>query len=97
MSLSTPAISNSIHIHMYIVVFQIQLYKSKLCNKDFSKLLLMKHNKLKQNILEYAGILLQMKMRASASLMKKRKPFSPKPINNLSNEVSKRNNAMLIT
>ena len=50
----------------------------------------MNHNKSKQNISEYAGILLQMKMRASASLMKKRKPFSPKPINNLSNEVSKK-------
>ena len=39
-------------------------------------------------ISEYAGILLQMKMRASASLILKRKPMAPaKPINNLNNEV----------
>ena len=37
--------------------------------------------------LEYAGILLQMKMRASASLMPHKKPPSPKIINNLNNEV----------
>ena len=36
---------------------------------------------------EYAGILLQMKMRASASLIFQRKPSSPKMINNLNNEV----------
>ena len=37
--------------------------------------------------LEYAGILLQMKMRASASMIFQKKVSSPKMINNINNEV----------
>jgi len=38
-------------------------------------------------LIEYAGILLQMKMRASASLLSPKKPSSPEIINNLNTEI----------
>ena len=72
---------------------RLSLLKSYNCHSNINSPLLFRKSRVilseisKDIYLEYAGILLQMKMRASATLILQRKASSPTMINNLNNEV----------
>ena len=86
---SSIAIIENLNLEIVIMFF----LKSYNCHSNINSPLLFWKSRVilseisKDIYLEYAGILLQMKMRASATLILQRKASSPTMINNLNNEV----------